>query len=179
MGHNPRNGLVFVLPLCVWLNCWSTFSQSYLLPSYLPRASGLGPPALALEAFTECFHLSQSTAIVCSSLRDFPARLFSFFINCAPPGSLWSSSSSSFSFWCPGHCYVAVVVLALSQYMSYHLLSTPPNFLTQRLHVDSFSNSSIQTWSCHWIRRVLRRHLLWNTSTPLLLPLLIFRVSHP
>ena len=41
------------------------------------------------------------------------------------------------------------------------------------------SSSSVLAWSCHWICRILRRHLLSNTSTALSSPLFIFHVSHP
>ena len=44
----------------------------------------------------------------------------------------------------------------------------------------ALSNSYlVLTWSCHLMRRIFRRHLLWNTSIALSSPLFIFHVSHP
>ena len=44
----------------------------------------------------------------------------------------------------------------------------------------ALSNSYlVLTWSCHLMRRVFRRHLLWNTSIALSSPLSMFDVSHP
>ena len=40
------------------------------------------------------------------------------------------------------------------------------------------NSSSVLTWFCHWICRILRRHLLWNTSTDLSSSSFIFHVSH-
>ena len=40
------------------------------------------------------------------------------------------------------------------------------------------SSSSVLIWFWHWICRILRRHLLWNTSTTLSFSLFTFHVSH-
>ena len=83
-----------------------TFYFLHVLPTYL-CASCL----VVQMAFTGHFHLHGE--LLQSALHSMiPARLFSFCLNRAPPGS-FRFSSSPFPFWCPVHCYVADVVFVL------------------------------------------------------------------
>ena len=91
---------------------------------------------VAHKAFTESLHLSRLTATVFPSSHDGHSASALFFFNCSLPGGVWSSSSSFF-FWCPSYCYVAIVVLVLSQYMFNHPPSTLLHPFTHRFHVCS------------------------------------------
>ena len=66
---------------------------------------------LAHKAFKESFHFSRLAAMdLTSSRNSYPAFFLSFFFfNRAPPGDLWTSSSSV-SFWCPSRCFGPVLV---------------------------------------------------------------------
>ena len=73
---------------------------------------------MAHKTFTE--FISATSRNDLHFLSRSPSRFCPFLLNRSPPGSFWSSSRP-FSFWCPSHCYVAVVVLVLSQYVANHL----------------------------------------------------------
>ena len=115
--------------------------------------------------------------------RDFPVSSVSCFVprlsSCIlsfcfqPCPSRWSLVFLFLfsGFCCPSHCYVVVAVLVLFSWMSHHLPPTPLHLFTLS------SSSSVLTRSCHWIWRIPRRHLLWNTSTAL--SPFIFNVSQP
>ena len=65
---------------------------------------------LAHKAFKESFHFSRLAAMdLTSSRNSYPAFFLSFFFSRAPPGGLWTSSSSV-SFWCPSRCFGPVLV---------------------------------------------------------------------
>ena len=82
------------------------------------------------------------------------------------------------SFWCLSHCCVAVAGIWSSiRPIIFHLRSL--NSLLRGSMSALSSGSSVLTWHCYWICSILRRHLLWNTSTALSSPTSIFHVSHP
>ena len=93
---------------------WQISLHLYII--FVPRGT------YSCEACTESLHLSRLAATVFAKKKSPDRRLlpptiailllpFPFQL-CASDG-FWSSSSS-FSFWCPSHCYVAVIVLVLS-----------------------------------------------------------------
>ena len=94
---------------------WQISLHLYII--FVPRGT------YSCEACTESLHLSLLAATVFAKKKNrliagyflprLPSCFCPFLLNCVPPGGFWSSSSS-FSFWCPSHCYVAVIVLVLS-----------------------------------------------------------------
>ena len=64
-------------------------------------------------------------------LPRLPSCFCPFLFNCLPSSGFWSFSS--FSFWCPSHCYIAVAVLVLS--LSNRLPSMLLNPFTHRFYV--------------------------------------------
>ena len=117
------------------------------------------PPGIySCQACTESLHLSRLAATVFAKKKNrlitgyflprLPSCFCPFLFNCLPPGGFWSSSSS-FSFWCPSHCYVAVIVLVLSQYtvQSFSICATSPLFNLQIAFMSALSSSSsVLTW---------------------------------
>lgn len=120
---------------------WQISLHLYII--FVPRGT------YSCEACTESLHLSRLAAKVFASSHDcHPASSCPFLFNCVPPGGFWSSSSS-FSFWCPSHCYVAVIVLVLSQYtvQSSSICAASPLFNLLIAFMSAlFSSSSVLSW---------------------------------
>ena len=130
---------------------------------------------MAHRAFTERFHqeLPRSAATIRTSVHDFqPASSLSF-----------STVRIQVVFGLPLLLFPSGAgVIATLQLLFWSYLSICPIIFHLRHFTSSLSgfmsalsnNASLLTWSCHWIRKILRRHLLGNTSTALLSPLFIF-----
>ena len=133
---------------------------------------------VAHRAFTELLHSSLLVAAVRTSSHDLqPASCLSFStvrlqvvfglpLLLLPSGAqlmatLQSSLRSFLRIW-PIIFHLRDITSTLSGFM-----------------LALSSSSLVLTWSCHRIRKILRRHLLWNTFTALSSPLFIFHVSDP
>ena len=92
---------------------------------------------MAHKAFTEALYLSRLTATVFASSHDcHPASALSF--STVRVQVVFGLPLLQFSSGAQVFCYVAVVVLVLSQYMSNHPPSTLRHLFTHRFHVCSF-----------------------------------------
>ena len=128
---------------------------------------------VAHRAFTELLHSSLLVAAVRTSSHDLqPASCLSFStvrlqvvfglpLLLLPSGAqlmatLQSSLRSFLRIW-PIIFHLRDITSTLSGFM-----------------LALSSSSLVLTWSCHRIRKILRRHLLWNTFTDLSSPLFIF-----
>lgn len=135
-------------------------------------------PRAHIKTFTKFFHLSLSAAtILTSSQKPQPASLLFF--------PLFSSN-----YFFPVILFVSFALaprlmlhfnLCLSYFGERPIIF---NRLDITWSIGRFifalsSNFSFLTLSCDWMRRILRRQLLWNALITLSSPIFIFHVSYP